>query len=46
MRQGVIAVMLMCVSGVDGAGPLLPTNVPPVRLFDELDCELPGLAQV
>jgi len=33
-------------SAQDIAGETIPRNVPPVRLFEELNCDLPGLAEV
>ena len=46
MRQGVVAAMLCCAAAAEAAGPIIPTNLPPVKLFKELNYELPGLAKV
>jgi len=38
--------LLPCAVALGAGKPMLPTNVPPVKLFDELDYTLPALAKV
>lgn len=51
MQPGVTALMLLCAAAgcsmaQDIAGETVPRDVPPVKLFEELDYELPGLSAV
>ena len=41
-----LAAALPCAAVLGADKPLIPANVPPVKLFDELDYDLPGLGKV
>ena len=46
MKKGVLFAMLLFAAAAEGKGPGIPSNVPPVKLFEELNYALPELAAV